>query len=238
MIVNCGLFKTGSTGTYNIVRVALQKKLNIEGFGFAVNILSMKPDEVESQIVVKTHHLNMNHSDFINTSGCKFICTIRDPRGSASSFYEKYDKINDFTFDLINDCWDNTYPTLLSCNQANVLFIEYSDLVNRFNHVIKQILDFIDIDYDEEFINLISAETHPLKYKNDVVANLDGDASDEKTLLHSKHISGNLDLSGNKWKELPQKLQLSICEKFKPILLKYNYETEETLTKLISELSI
>lgn len=243
MIINCGLFKTGSTGTYNIVRVALEKNFNISALGFKVELWNVDENMFSELNIVKTHIFPLGKKEFlqriIDQYNCKFICTIRDPRGAASSYYAKDKIVGPKIIESILDSWNLTYNTLHECDRYdNILFIDYHDLVNHYDDTIKRILDFIELDWDDDFIEMISDETHPLKYKSEVTDKIENFGDwDETTLLHKNHISGDLDLDGTKWKEMPADLQLKTCEELRVPILKYRYDTPENLKRYIESLT-
>jgi len=237
MIVNCGLFKTGSTGTYNIIRETLEFLDFGIGLGYIEDILDLTYRQIQNQNVVKTHIIDNTHIDFSKLMDCKFVCTYRDPRSSVASFNSLHGFVDNATYFLILKNWYSTYLTLLILDQSKVLFIKYSDLVNDFKNTIHTILKFIipEFEFTNFFVDHIAFKTNPIRYKKvivDKLINIDFDT----TLLHPNHISDNLDLNGDKWKKLPIDIQITMHELFKDILIKYNFETESLFNILFDEL--
>jgi hypothetical protein len=189
--------------------------------------------------VIKAHELGPVVLNTLKAGRIRGICTLRDPRDSVASDMVFMGRGIEHSVARVN--------MSLQCLQASesagaTLFVRYEQMMSDRQNEIRRIARHLGIHADTSVIHAIDSKTN-LQTSKTVCEDLrkgairevfaiDSHRVDPKTHLHENHI-GNARVG--RWKdELSSDQARYLNELFAPWLLKWGYETQESLGKLLA----
>jgi hypothetical protein len=156
----------------------------------------------------------------------KFIVLVRDPRVNA--IRKKNRNLNAGKSPLyLAALWKNTYKNIdyLKTKNKKVLIVKYEDLVTEPESILKNISDFIGINYNDSMLQTEGIyETFLNTQKDKVNASHLTYLKDFQSSLFQKVNKEKISLQEN---EMDAKLNDKIVKLTKPLLEEFNYETTQ-----------
>ncbi len=154
----------------------------------------------------------------------KFIILVRDPRVNA--IRKKNRKLNAGKSPLyLSALWNNTYKNIeyLTSHKKEVLIVKYEDLVSNPETILKNICQFLNIDYNNKMLQTDGVF--------ESFINIQKDKIDDSYLNYLKDFQSSLFQKVNKEKislqdnEIDDELNDKIVTLTKPLLEKFGYDT-------------
>ena len=248
MIIFCsGMPRSASTWSFNVCRLILQAtsreyRADFVGENEKVDQYLREEDVLSQKIdfLLKTHIPGSLALELIESKQAKNICTYRDPRDSICSRL----KFQSVPFDM---ACNNIHYCLFMYDffkkNTDTLFISFDNVKKQPLEEITGLAQYLDCNLDENQYQKINQETS-LENSLKIAENIKNQTSeklfksesliDKTTLLHSNHIFGAK--TGRWHDELNLEQKLIVNSLFKPWLLKYNYETEDSFKQLYTSL--
>ena len=244
-----GMMRSGSTWSFNVARIVMEqcaKQLHqpfSSGYNDHTgldNFLQQNFSDKPAFFVIKVHSPAQYALSLIQQGQIQNICTVRDPRDCVASrqIFEDEDFDTSIAFIKMNEQYVNHYLTI-----KNTLLIRYEEMMKEPIEKIKTIMKYLNINANENIINKIHEQTS-MEAAQKISENLEQGSSekvhqvfshlvDNTTHIHQNHIHGG---TSGRWKtELNEEQQKRVNQEFKDMLIKFNYETPESMEELLKD---
>jgi len=201
--------------------------------------LSVRASAATGPAVIKAHQISSTTLQRIRSGSVKAICTIRDPRDCV---------VSDMAF-MKHDIRSAGVRILFDLNELNLfddfgrtLFIRYEELMKDRLSQIRLIAAYLGVEADDAAVQAVDQQTN-LEASRKVCASLkdlpaervyitDNHRVDRLTQLHENHIGTS---EAGRWRhDLSPELGQHLSRLLHRDLLKFGYETEESLAVLLS----
>ena len=241
-----GLIRSGSTWSFNVCReliqlVATQQK---QPFGSTYLQAAQLDQFIVQQwqrspgpTLIKAHELGPLALANLQSGAARGVCTFRDPRDSVAS-----DMVfMGLGFDASVYRVDVSLQCLRTCEPIKrILFVRYEEMIVDQQAQIRRIAGHLGLGIGEDIVRLVDSRTNIASSKricqqivNQAIPQLmqiESHRVDPVTQLHENHI-GNTKVG--RWRnELTAEQGTYLTEYFAPWLIKWGYETHETMPKL------
>jgi hypothetical protein len=243
-----GLIRSGSTWSYNVCRELIQLAAAGQKLPFGSSYLHSQQLDLfivqqwsrsPGPTLVKAHELGPYALANLQSGAVKGVCTFRDPRDCVAS-----DMV--FTglgFDASVYRVNVSLECLRSCEPIKpILMVRYEEMMADRLGNIRRIAAHLGFGVSEEVVNYVDSRTNVESSKKvcEQIRNLtikqvfeiESHRVDPVTHLHENHI-GNAKIG--RWRdELSAQQGAYLTEYFAPWLLKWGYETPDSLARHIS----
>jgi len=202
MISTLGVYSSGSTWVFNVVRRLLKQR---GGKVFSMfteeghDLLSYNNINMDV-IVTKSHHFDLDFIRILGISSSKIIISVRDPRDCVVSLMQRF-SLNDS--DAISRVSRSSSVVAMVKNQLKNLTFFYEDAYFSNEQTIANIAEFLEIKISSEVIKDIYSEYQRENMScvikgrfKDSISNMD---YDNDTHWHPGHIG---DGKVGKWKDV------------------------------------
>lgn len=204
MIILCtGMFRSGSTWSFNIVKSIIE--INHENKSiFSEYNESLQSTIVEhsmefDNLVIKCHKIDTFGKGMIKHGCTKVIYTYREPLEALTSLMQKFN----FTFALALDSIKESLELMqFQKKYSNVLILSYNEIISKSESSIKKITQHLDAELTDDAIRELAIEFNKdnVKKNSNKISKSDKNTIDvgfsiyDKTsLFHKNHIRENQD---------------------------------------------
>ena len=208
MVITAGLYGSGSTWAYNVIRLLLQDTpgLGPVHAGFADALAELpEPDGHPGSVVIKTHCPDRAMRIFARATAAHVVITVRDPRDAIVSMMQRFG----ISFiDMREGLIASAHLLLGLVAYRPALVLRYEDGFSRSEDTVKGIAAFLGVPASADQTAGIAAALTPERVAADIRAladagrfgtTPDAQAADPVTQWHPGHVG---DGRVGKWREV------------------------------------
>ncbi len=208
MIITAGLYGSGSTWAYNVIRLLLQNAPSLTPVhaGFADALAELpEPEGHPGSIVIKTHCPDRAMRIFARATAAPVVMTVRDPRDAITSMMQRFGVS---CAEMRDGLIASAHLLLGLAAYRPALVLRYEDGFSRSEDTVKGIAAFLGLRASAEQIARIAAALTPERVVADIAALVASGgfgatpnalAADPVTQWHPGHVG---DGRVGKWREV------------------------------------